>query len=79
MSILNKIASQLRVLITGSTATDQYDICPVCLKSDEVIPIRYGKPNTALMEQANKGKVRLGGCMSADRPSRYCKRDDMEF
>lgn len=55
-----------------------YDTCPVCHKKDQVIPIRYGKPNLELQKEAEKGKVRLGGC-ELKKKSRYCKRDDLEF
>lgn len=63
----------------SSSEPATYDTCPNCHKSDQVISIRYGKPNTELMERAKKGEVRLGGCMQAGRPTRYCKRDDKEF
>lgn len=73
------IFSKIRKVMGGGASVENEDICPVCGKADQVIPIRYGKPNNTLMERANRGEVRLGGCMAADRPSRYCKRDDHEF
>lgn len=78
MNFFNDIRKRLRNGIFGEPAAGD-EVCPICHKKDEVVPIRYGKPNKQLMEQAQKGKVRLGGCMAADRPHRYCKRDDLEF
>ncbi|MGD1847556.1 MAG: carboxypeptidase-like regulatory domain-containing protein [Salibacteraceae bacterium] len=54
--------------------------CPVCQKSDQVIPIVFGYPGKKLMKYANKGKVMLGGCMvSYCDPNWYCKRDQTRF
>lgn len=54
--------------------------CPVCGKSDEVIPIVYGFPTNKTFEAAEKGKVRLGGCLLEDKASQYyCKRDEVAF
>ena len=55
-------------------------ICPICKKSDKVIPIVYGFPSPELVKEAKKGKVRLGGCqVSFCMPHWYCKRDAKEF
>ncbi len=54
--------------------------CPICKKTDEVIPIIYGYPSKKLLKEARKGKVKLGGCLvSACHPHWYCKRDKKEF
>lgn len=54
--------------------------CPVCNKTDQVIPIVYGYPGEELDKKAQKGEVILGGCMvSEDNPRWYCKRDDKRF
>jgi hypothetical protein len=79
MSVFHTIARQLWTWIAGDRPKDDEDTCPVCHKKDQVIPIRYGKPNKELMQRAKEGKVRLGGCVMSGRPSRYCKRDDKEF
>jgi len=56
--------------------------CPICKKSDEVIPISYG----LIIEIAKKGEdkkgkeYRAGGCVVSEcDPNWYCKRDDYEF
>ncbi len=55
-------------------------VCPRCAKSDMVIPIIYGLPGSRLIRQADRGKVRLGGCiLTACDPYSYCKRDSTEF
>ncbi len=47
--------------------------CPLC-RSDEVVPIRYGRPDEGLREQARRGEIVLGGTEAArDRPSRACR------
>ena len=54
--------------------------CPICNKSDKVIPIIYGLPSPELVKDAEKGKVWLGGCqISFCMPHWYCKRDKKEF
>jgi hypothetical protein len=56
------------------------DTCPKCKSNKDVIKIIYGMPNKKLMKQADKGLVRLGGCVVNDCfPKYYCKRDDFEF
>lgn len=55
-------------------------ICPICLKSKTLIPIKYGMPTEKMFRHSNKGKFRLGGCVvNADSPQLYCKLDDFEF
>lgn len=77
-SIQQKI-KMMKSWVTGKGPDADYNICPVCHKKDQVISIRYGKPNRELMEKAEKGLVKLGGCDMGNRPSLYCKRDDLEF
>ena len=56
------------------------NICPVCEKSDKVIPIVYGYPSKKLLRQVKRGKVTLGGCMLYDNcPYWYCSRDKELF
>ncbi len=55
-------------------------LCPVCRKTDQVIPIIYGSPSFELWQESKKGTVRLGGCcISSENPEWYCKRDEIEF
>jgi len=35
--------------------------CPQCSQSDRVIPIVYGRPTKALLEQMGRGEIELGG------------------
>lgn len=54
--------------------------CPVCKSSEHVIPIVYGKPGKELMEKAERGEVKLGGCVIGENsPHHYCKKDNKEF
>jgi hypothetical protein len=39
--------------------------CPNC-RCDEVIPIVYGLPGAELLDAADRGEVKLGGCVIAD-------------
>lgn len=55
-------------------------ICPVCGRSDKVIPIIYGQPLKAMVKKARKGEIRLGGCfLHYCNPYWYCKRDKKKF
>ena len=62
--------------------------CPKCHKNDQVIRIVYGEPMEEVMEMAEKGLCRLGGCciIIYEEPGMgegslfwYCKRDKIEF
>ncbi|HEV7781921.1 MAG TPA: hypothetical protein VGO58_11690 [Chitinophagaceae bacterium] len=54
--------------------------CPVCRSDKDVIPIVYGKPATGLIQKAERGECRLGGCvLDKDSPHFYCKKDKKEF
>lgn len=59
---------------------DEVKPCPVCGKTDMVIPIAYGFPGPSMMEDSKKGELKLGGCLITDSdPEWYCKRDDKSF
>ena len=60
--------------------TKKKKACPFCHKTDLVIPVIYGFPSEALFKKAEKGDVKLGGCMmESSNPEWYCKRDNKEF
>ena len=46
--------------------------CTKCGLNTSVIPIIYGKPAHSLIEAADQGKVKLGGCC-VDNKKHYCK------
>lgn len=47
--------------------------CPNC-NSAVIIPIVYGKPGAELMQQAEAGEIKLGGCIVLETcPNRFCK------
>jgi len=54
-------------------------VCPICLKSKYLIPISYGLPLPKQFKLADKGKLRLGGCVYEIEKKYYCKKDDFEF
>ena len=46
--------------------------CPSC-KSNNVVPIMYGYPGSGAVEDSEKGKVHLGGCIvDIDNPKWHC-------
>lgn len=50
--------------------------CPVCKSDKNSIPVVYGKPSAQGIERAEKGEIKLGGCMAGqDSPKHYCKKD----
>jgi hypothetical protein len=54
--------------------------CPVCKKHKTVIHIVYGRPGKELQERAERGEVRLGGCVMAEKNIHYyCVKDKKEF
>jgi len=49
--------------------------CPKCGSKKDVIPINYGLPMPELMKKAERGEIRLGGCVvSENDPQWYCKK-----
>ena len=36
--------------------------CPKCVNNDEVVRILYGEPTELAMQEADEGKIHLGGC-----------------
>lgn len=53
--------------------------CPECGSSD-TIPIQYGFPSPEMMNAADKGKIRLGGCViKNDSPDWHCKACQLDF
>jgi hypothetical protein len=54
--------------------------CPICNKSDQVIPVIYGLPTEKLFKLAKEGVYALGGCVLREsNPTWYCKRDKFHF
>src|SRR6218665_3031982 len=50
--------------------------CPVCKSTKNSIPVVYGKPSASGIQRAEKGGIRLGGCIvTEDSPKHYCKKD----
>ena len=43
-------------------SSTELSVCPSCNTSENVIKIVYGYPKPSLMEDSNKGNVKLGGC-----------------
>jgi len=53
--------------------------CPYC-GSSPVIPIVYGYPSFQLFQQAEEGKVKLGGCeVREDNPKKFCASCERTF
>ncbi len=54
--------------------------CPICGKTDKVVPVIYGYPSKKGIRQSKRGKIALGGCLMTDcDPQWYCKRDKEFF
>ena len=59
---------------------DKIKICPNCKSTKKVIPIVYGMPGWELGKQAEKGKIKLGGCCIGENdPEWFCKVCKVEF
>ena len=57
---------------TGDAGEEKVAVCSEC-GSANVIPIVYGKPGQELMDEAERGEVKLGGCViSRESPYNYC-------
>ncbi len=59
---------------TGTHRRPRAPVCPVCRYDDQVVPIAYGLPTSAIIEQSKRGDVALGGyCPPLDPHQWYCK------
>ena len=57
---------------SSSNKTKHKRDCPHC-GSTEVVPIQYGYPGPGAIEDSDKGKVHLGGCVvELDGPKKHC-------
>jgi hypothetical protein len=45
--------------------------CPECLSKDSIGKIQYGYPGNKMIDQADKGKIILGGCSISDKNPDY--------
>ena len=62
----------------------QYDpkaeVCPVCQKSNRIIPVHYGEYTNKVSRKVRRDKLAIGEDERAPcAPSWYCKRDDIKF
>jgi hypothetical protein len=55
------------------------NICPVCEKSDMVVPILYETVSKRMIKSAKKGNAYLGGHRTGCDPTFYCKRDSLKY
>jgi hypothetical protein len=54
--------------------------CPLCHRSENAVPFVYGKPGKQAIEAAERGEIKLAGCvLSHTSPEYYCKYDKLEF
>ncbi len=63
------------------TQNNRNGICPICEKTDSVIPILYGEPTLKALEKVKNGELYLGGCSVDDycQANWYCKNDSLAF
>ena len=53
--------------------------CPSC-QSEEVVPIEFGFPSPEMVEAADRGKIKLGGCcVEVDDPEWHCNDCEHEW
>jgi hypothetical protein len=50
--------------------------CPNC--GSKLIPIAYGLPSPGMVEESEKGRIALGGCV-LEEPTHRCSSCDAEF
>lgn len=54
--------------------------CPICLKSQSLVPVAYGLPTKKLFKKAKSGQVILMGCILPQYPVEYyCRTDQFYF
>ncbi len=55
-------------------------LCPICLKSDLLVPVVYSMPSKELIKKMKRGEIFLSDCTQFDySPEVYCKRDGFGF
>ncbi len=70
-----EIATESESLKSGNVGA----FCPEC-GSGNVAPIIYGKPAQELVDKAERGEVKLGGCVvSRESPYNYCRDCETEW
>lgn len=63
-----------------SVADSSKTVCPVCKTDKNSVPIIYGKPTQETVKRAEKGEMRLGGCVIGPHaPQHYCRTDKLPY
>lgn len=71
---LNIFLSECKYHILGHPKT-----CPICGKTDNVVPILYGVATKKMIKKEKKGLALLGGDRTGCDPLYYCKKDKIKF
>ncbi len=75
-----KNVSEFDPAITEVECEPAAKICPFENHTNQIVPVVYGLPGAKLRRKADKGKVKLGGCLiSGCDPQWYCKIHDKTF
>jgi len=54
--------------------------CPKCKSNKNTIPILYGLPTGEGFDKADRGELKIGGCVvREDNPEWHCKRCKRDF
>jgi hypothetical protein len=76
------IVSVLLFISMGSFSQQKSDtamhkaVCPVCKTAKHTIPVVYGKPSAEGIRKAERGEVKLGGCIVSEHSAKhFCKKD----
>ncbi len=72
--ILKFFLSECEYHILGHPTT-----CPICGKTDEVVPILYGVATKKMIKKEKKGLAFIGGARTGCDPVYYCKKDKVKF
>ncbi len=78
--VANEVTTLNLGLPIGDCSGNKPKNCPIDGSTSEVIPIIYGLPGNKLMKKAERGKVRLGGCIvTGCDPQWYCERHNHKY
>jgi hypothetical protein len=73
----------LTISVFGQKKADQSvikPVCPICKTDKTSIPIMYGRPAAIAIQRAEKGELKLGGCLiGPNSPKHYCKKDQRSY
>jgi hypothetical protein len=81
VQVISDLSNHLTIYLSecGYDLPEKSNVCPICGKSDMVIPILYEVATNKMLKRSKQGTVYLGGHRTGCDATFYCKRDSIKY